>query len=327
MRILTHLEQLAREKQPVALAAGFFDGVHRGHRRVLDATIRHARNVRGQSWALTFDPHPMTLLAPDRRPPLLTSTEFRLERLADAGLDGCLLMPFTEALARMTPQQFVDEILCLGEWHPDTVFAGDNWHFGAGGAGTIRSLPALSHGRIATVVVPPVLDAGEIISSTRIRNAILAGDVRLATRLLGRHYRVRARVLHGRGIGRKLGAATANLSPDAEVLPPHGIYALWAAIGDQTYRAVCDFGIRPTFEDGSGSTPLLEVHLLDFSGDLYDQDLNVAFVARLRDEWRFGTLHALMEQIQRDIAETRTVLRDPPADLFAPPHPLPEPEP
>lgn len=326
MRILRHLHPLARERASVALAAGFFDGVHCGHRQVLDATLAHARRSAGQAWALTFDPHPMAVLAPERRPPLLTSTEFRLERLADAGLDGCVLMPFTAELAHHTPQQFVDQVLCVGDWHPNTVFAGDNWRFGAGGRGTVLTLPALSGGRIAAVLVPPLFDAGEIVSSTRVRAAIQDGRIQEATRLLGRHYRIRARVVHGRGIGHKLGVATANLYPEADVLPPHGIYALWVGLAGRTRRAVCDFGTRPTFEDAAAAAPVLEVHLLDFEGDLYGHEMDVAFVARLREERRFASPAALVEQIHRDIADARRHLVNPPEGLFPLPHQLPEPE-
>lgn len=326
MRILTHFPPLARENASVALAAGFFDGVHCGHRQVLDATLSHARRTGGQAWALTFDPHPMAVLAPERRPPLLTSTEFRLERLSDAGLDGCVLMPFTPALAARSAQQFVEEVLCVGAWHPHTVFAGDNWRFGAGGRGTVLTLPSLSQGRIAAVVVPPVFEDGEIVSSTRIRTAILKGHIQEATRLLGRHYRIRARVTHGRGIGRKLGAATANLQPDADVLPPFGIYALWVGIAGRTHRAVCDYGIRPTFADTASSDPVLEVHLLDFEGDLYGQEMDVAFVAFLREERRFASPAALVEQIRRDIADARRHLVNLPEGLFPLPHQLPAPE-
>jgi riboflavin kinase/FMN adenylyltransferase len=326
MRILSTPLPLALEQRQVALAAGFFDGVHRGHRSVLEATFRHARKTGVQAWALTFEPHPLAILRPEQRPPLLTPTEFRLERLADAGLDGCLLMPFTPQLGRMTPQAFVDRVLAFDGWNPRAVFAGDNWRFGAGGAGTVRDLPALSRGTITAIVVPPLLEDGEVVSSTRIRTAIQQGDIATATRLLGRPYRIRARVVPGRGIGRKLGIATANLKPDAEVLPPHGIYALWAGFEGRTFSAVADFGTRPTFDVAAGAHPVLEVHVLDLNADLYGRELDVAFVARLREERRFPTPAALVAQIHADIAAARRLLTAPPPGLFPKPHRYPVPE-
>lgn len=316
MRILNSPHALAHEARPVALAAGFFDGVHVGHRKVIDATIARARQIGGQAWALTFDPHPLAVLAPDRRPPLLTSTVFRLERLAAAGLDGCLLMAFTPELAHHTPAQFVHDVLCVDGWHPESVLAGDNWRFGAGGRGTVHTLTQLSEGRIHAIVVPPAIDGGEIVSSTRIRNAILAGDVTTAARLLGSPYRMRARVVHGRGIGHQIGFATANLVPNAEVLPPHGIYALWAGIDGGIHRAVCDFGTGPTFQSHAIPAPVIEVHVLDFDGDLYDREIDIAFVGRLRDEVRFDSKEELVAQIREDVTCARSLLIKPPPDLF-----------
>jgi riboflavin kinase/FMN adenylyltransferase len=230
-------------------------------------------------------------------------------------------MRFTADLAQRTPAQFVHEVLCVDGWHPESVFAGDNWRFGAGGRGTVRTLTQLSEGRIQAIVVPPVFDGGDAVSSTRIRNAISDGDIATATRLLGCPYRLRARVVHGRGIGHRLGYATANLVPNAEVLPPHGIYALWAEFGGVIHRAVCDFGTSPTFPEGAPQTGLIEVHVLDFDGDLYGNEIDIAFVARLRDERRFESAAALVDQIRKDVDVARALLGEPPDGLFPPPCP------
>ncbi len=328
MRILTHLSDLADAAGPVALAAGFFDGVHRGHQRVLDATIAEARAVGGEAWALTFEPHPLAVVAPEQAPPLLTPLGLRLERLDAAGLDACLLLPFTSVLAALSPRQFVERILCRGAWHPHAVFAGDNWRFGAGGAGGVRALPDLSHGRIQARVVPPVIDHGQAVSSTRIRNALLQGDLQTANRLLGRPYRLQGVVGRGRGVGRRIGVATANLRPSAELLPAHGIYALWACVDGRVRPAVCYLGNRPTFADARPTEPLIEVHLMDYEGDLYGQALDVALVARLRPDARFETTTQLVAQIRSDIEVARSLLGDgPPPGLFNPPLPVPPLEP
>ncbi len=331
MRILTHLDDLAAAAAaaPVALAAGFFDGVHRGHLRVLETTLEEARAIDGEAWALTFEPHPVAVLAPAAAPTLLTSTGLRLERLAASGLDGCLLLRFTRAMAGLSPRDFVQRVLCREDWHPHTVFAGDNWRFGAGGSGCIRTLPELSDGRIRAGIVPPVIDHGQAISSTRIRSALLQGDLETANRLLGRPYRLQGVVGRGRGVGRRMGVATANLRPRGELLPGHGIYALWAAVGGGVHPAVCHIGNRPTFTDARPTEPLVEVHLMDFEGDLYGLSMDIALTSRIRPEARFATPEQLVAQIRSDIAVAWSLLDTAPrpADLFNPPLPVPSLEP
>ncbi len=292
---------------PVILAAGFFDGVHRGHRLVLDGAVRQARQIGGQAWALTFDQHPLSILAPARRPPLLTPLEVRLERLAVTGIDGCLVLPFTEALAALTPSAFI-ALLCGRARHVVDIRCGANWRFGARAAGDITELKRLGHQHgFHVTVVRAATYQGTPVSSTRIREAIQRGRLSDATAMLGRPYSIRETVVHGRGVGRTLDMATANVHPAAEVLPPIGVYAVRTWIGDRSMNAVASLGYRPTFTDARPATPILETHVLDFDGDLYGATIDIAFIARLRAERKYSSPAKLMSQVQRDITAARRI--------------------
>ncbi|MCL1856672.1 MAG: riboflavin biosynthesis protein RibF [Kiritimatiellaeota bacterium] len=311
---------------PMALAAGFFDGVHRGHRRVIEAAVEEARRCGVEAWALTFEAHPLSVIDRKRCPSLLTSTEMRLERLATTGLDGCLLLPFTPETANLSAEAFLESLLrhipapviaSVSAKQPRlNLFAGANWHFGKGGAGSIRAIPASCQGRVRAVEVPAETEGGEAISSTRIREAIAAGDVGTATRLMGCPHAVRGTVVHGRHVGRTLGFPTANIQTAAEVMPPPGVYAMdvhhgsngilplsqnLTTAGSRCYSAVGNLGSAPTL--AKTAAPVLEVHLLDFDGDLYGQTLEVSFLRRLRDEQTFPSREALITQIKSDIYE------------------------
>jgi riboflavin kinase/FMN adenylyltransferase len=290
---------------PLVLATGFFDGVHLGHRRVLEGAVARAREIGGQAWALTFDQHPCAILAPGRQPPLLTPIPGRLELLASTGLDGCLMLPFTHELAGLSPADFI-ALLCGDRKAIVEIRCGDNWTFGAKGQGNPGLLTVLGRQYGFDVVIATAEQyKGKPISSTRIRKAIQAGDIEEATQMLGRPYAIRETVVRGRGVGRTIGMATANLHPAAEVLPKIGVYAVRTWIGDRPVDGVAGLGWRPTFADARPDAPVLEIHLLDFEGDLYGATLDVAFLARLRDEIKFPDAQALMVQVQQDIVQAR----------------------
>ena len=307
MRTVIQPERFRAQRGPIVLAAGFFDGVHIGHRLVLDNAVREARRRHGQAWALTFDQHPLSILEPEHRPPLLTPLEVRLEQLAASGIDGCLVLPFTLALAALTPAEFVAR-LCGRAHHVVTIRCGANWRFGSGATGDITELARLGkqHG-FHVAVVRAANYHKRPVSSTRIREAIQRGNLTNATAMLGRPYSIRETVVRGRGLGRTLGMATANVHPSAEVLPPIGVYAVRTWIGDRAVNGVASLGFRPTFADARPQTPLLETHFLDFEGDLYGATLDIAFIARLRDERTYPSPAALMTQIRRDITAARRV--------------------
>lgn len=311
MRTLIQPARFRALPGPIVLAAGFFDGVHMGHRRVLAGAQTRARTVGGQAWALTFDQHPLALLAPNHRPPLLTPLEVRLEQLAATGLDGCLLLPFTRSLAAQSPQAFV-QLLCGRRPAVVEIHCGRNWSFGAQAAGTPALLAELGREYgFRVVIAPAVRYRNQPISSTRIRRAIQESRLAEAAAMLGRAYTIRETVVRGRGVGRTLGMATANLHPAAEVLPPMGVYAVRTWIGDRAVDGVANLGLRPTFAEARPADPVLEIHLLDFAGDLYGASLNIAFIARLRDERTFASPAALLRQVRQDVVEARRLLARP----------------
>jgi riboflavin kinase/FMN adenylyltransferase len=273
--------------RPRRVAVGEFDGVHLGHREV----------IAGADTVLTFDPHPLSVIRPERCPKLLTSLEVKAELIAALGVRELVVIPFDESFARQAPQAFVDEILVgrLGATH---VSVGENFRFGHDAQGD----PALLNAdqRFVTRVVRLVEADGEIVSSTHIRALVAAGEVDLAAHFLGAPFQMRGPVVHGDKRGRELGFPTANLVPD-ELLacPGHGVYV--ARAGE--HCAAVNVGVRPTF--GMGLSLLVEAYLLDFDGDLYGSELRLDFLTRLRGERRFDSAQELIDQMQLDAAAAR----------------------
>ena len=303
MKVVEHPEEVEGGTGGIVLAAGFFDGVHVGHRAIFAAARELAAARGAATWALTFDPHPLAVLAPERAPALLTPGGMRFEALAAAGLDGCLRVPFTRALAALAPDAFVSRVLAPVAARAGTlaVVAGPNWRFGAGRAGSLASLP------FETSEVPFAVRDGAPVSSSRVRAAVAAGDLAAAAAMLGRPHETREAALpasQGRGVGAALGAPTANVFPAGPVLPPPGVYALDVRLPGENAprRAVANYGFRPTFPGARPDRPLLEIHVPGFSGDLHGAPLSVCWLARLRDERAFASPAALAGQIRADAA-------------------------
>ncbi|MBQ7721342.1 MAG: riboflavin biosynthesis protein RibF [Kiritimatiellae bacterium] len=308
MLSVSSLGDLLARKGPLFLAAGFFDGVHVGHVRILSAAVENAHKAGGEAWVLTFDRHPRAILSPSSAPRLLSSTSLRLELMAETGVDGACVLPFTEALAGTPPDDFAKALLSGGA--VAEVHCGENWRFGACAAGTPASMDRVARAYGARVAVEPsVIHDGAPVSSSRIRTAVADGDLASARAMLGRGHIVRAEVVHGRGEARRLGLPTANLDTSCCVLPPAGSYAVRVGIpGAGTYLGVGGVGFRPTFPGARPDEPQLEVHVLDFDGDLYGKTLDVAFVCKIRDEMRFPSGEALFAQIRQDIEAARAIL-------------------
>lgn len=307
MKIIHNLSDLKDQRRVACLAIGVFDGVHRGHREVIARTVRYARAHGGKAWILTFDGHPARALDPASAPSLITSTEHKLRLLARLRVDGCLLIRFTPAFARLKPEAFLSRL-----WGAApalrSIFVGGNWRFGRGGKGNPRLLERLARPRGVRVnVVPPVRRNGRVISSTRIRRCVWLGRIEEASGLLGRRFSVLGTVVPGRGIGRSLGFPTANIEPHGEVLPPPGVYAVFARIGGRTRKSVVYVGSRPTFESPRAPV-VLEVHVLGLRDRLYGRRIEVFFVSRLRGDRTFASLTALARQIRRDVERARSVL-------------------
>jgi riboflavin kinase/FMN adenylyltransferase len=309
MKLARHPRELAGLAGPIGLAAGFFDGLHRGHQAVLGATRDWAHASGGTPWVMTFDIHPAKIIHPSEAPLLITSTRHKLALLERTGMAGCLLLTFTRSRARQEPEDFLE---WLFSYAPGirALFTGDNWRFGRQGRGDLALLRTFAQPRqIHVKTVRPRNIAGFPISSTRIRAAVRDGDLALAARLLGRPFSLMATVGGGLKLGRRLGFPTANLAPDNEVRPPFGVYAVHAVAEGRQFEGVLNYGHRPTL--GTPSPPLMELHLLDTHLHLYRRTIEVFWGPRLRSERAFPSLAALARQIARDIQMARRTLNQP----------------
>jgi riboflavin kinase/FMN adenylyltransferase len=273
-----------------SVAVGTFDGVHLGHREV----------IAGSDTVLTFDPHPVSVVAPQHTPKLLTTPQRKAQLIASLGVQELVVIPFDAEFAKRSADEFVQDVL-VGALGAERVAIGENFRFGHKAQGDPRLLAADE--RFSTTVHPLLEVDGEIVSSSHIRGLVLAGELAEATRLLGAPFQLCGEVAHGDQRGRELGFPTANLVPDETMAcPGHGVYA---CLADGRPAAV-SVGVRPTFQTGRGE--LIEAYLLDFDGDLYGQTLCLEFLARLRGERRFDTPQALIEQMHRDVAQTRELV-------------------
>jgi riboflavin kinase/FMN adenylyltransferase len=289
------------------VTVGTFDGVHRGHWEVLQEIRRRALATDRRSVLLTFDPHPLRIVRPDHAPPLLTTPVEKKEILAESGLDYAVFLSFTPALSRYEPRRFVEEVL-VGRLGVAELVIGHDHGFGRGRSGDADTLRRIGEEiGFAVDVVPPVLAGDRPISSSDIRTALQAGDPESAARGLGRPYALRGLVVRGEGRGRKLGFPTANLAvaSSEKLIPASGIYAVRGVTRAGTFDGALHLGPRPTFR---GSPPSIELHLMDFEGDLYGEDVRVDFVRRLREVRPFDSVTALIAQMKEDVAEARRVL-------------------
>jgi len=305
MQHVTSLEPL--HLQGAWVTIGAFDGVHRGHQALLRDFVAEAHQHHAPAVVVTFFPHPAEVLGNRQSPFYLSTPEEKAEYIAALGVDVLVTHPFDATIAQRTARAFMEDLHAhLGLRR---LWVGYDFALGRNREGDIPALRALGQilGYTVHVVEAYRLD-GEVVSSTRIRQALAAGDVALAARMLGRHYAVPGEVVRGEGRGRLLGFPTANLAVwPKRMMPAAGVYACWAEVDGRRYAAVANLGVRPTFEQ-TPVAPRLEAHLLDFHGNLYHRTLTLEFVARLREERRFPSPEALAEQIQRDIAAAKTAL-------------------
>ena len=320
MRVFRSFQALPPAARGAAIAIGNFDGVHRGHRRVIEQACEAARRIGCPAAAMTFAPHPRRFFRPAQPPFLLTRLRGKLRRFAEIGIDQVHLLRFDARLAGLSPEEFVDRLLIagLGVRH---VCVGYDFVFGRGRAGTAAFLAGrLAAAGIGATIVAPVSSGGgagdEVFSSTAARQALAAGDTARAAEILGRAFEIEGRVAAGDRRGRTIGFPTANLWLGDLVRPRHGVYAVRVGVdGGGTHHGVANLGLRPTF--GGDPEPRLEVHLFDFSGDLYGRRICVALHAFLREERRFDGLDALRTQIAADAAAARRALGESPRPFHA----------
>jgi len=296
---------MRKKRRPVCLALGFFDGVHKGHRKVIDAAVRCARRTGGEAWVMTFDSHPMKVLSPVKAPLLLTCNRHKLSILGGMDIDGCVLEPFNRKLAGRSPEEFVKKLV-RDIPSLSRIFIGKNWRFGKNQSGDAVLMSRLGKKMgFSVTVVSPVKRKGKIISSTRIRREILAGNLKEAEAQTGHPFSIMGRVVKGRGIGRRIGFPTANLRTENEVIPPRGVYAVRAGFPGKKklFDGVLNIGYRPTFSSKCREKKSLsiELHMIGVKTMVYQKTIEVFFIRKIRGEKKFSSVEKLAERIALDL--------------------------
>lgn len=297
MQIIHDLGELHKEGQSSVLTIGNFDGVHLAHQELFRKVTAAARAEQATATAVTFDPHPAKILAPERAPWQLSSLRQKTELIEKLGIERLIILPFTEELSRLSPRDFVREILCkhLG---PRAIYVGPNFRFGHRQTGDVRLLAELGREEGFSVETLPMIEVrGERVSSSRIRELLAQGEVSIAGRMLGRPYSSVGAIVAGRGIGKQKTVPTLNLAPVEEQLPRVGVYVTWTRLGDNLHESVTNVGFRPTFGEDRLT---VESFLLKFQGEVHPAEMEIQYLHRLRDEMKFPDAAALKTQIQKD---------------------------
>ena len=302
MEIIERVRENERKFPHVVLTLGSFDGVHRGHRRILDEVVKAARAANGTAAVLTMRPHPRQFFTPDHAPNLLTSDEKKFALFEDADVDVTFVLAFNADTANLLPEDFVRTII-HDRCHAREVIVGHDCRFGKGARGDYATLEALGPKyHYTTRQIPPLIVEGERISSTLIRERVLQADLDEVEKLLGRKYSIVGEVITGRGIGRKLGYPTANIRPHHSAIPAQGVYIAEAIVDDIHKPAAVNIGIAPTIRHEDIT---IEAYLLDFDGNLVGKKIELIFHRRIRPEKKFASITALTEAIAEDVEETR----------------------
>ena len=309
MHLIENLEEIKKPLKNAVITIGNFDGVHIGHQALFHAVIEKADAIGGTSAAMTFEPHPIRVLKPNGHPPLITLYRQKIELIASTGIDVLFGVPFTLEFAAVPARQFVEELL-VKRIGMRAIVVGKDYTFGRGRKGNLAMLQELGQTLGFEVLVMDWIQRSHTlqgrISSTRIRKLVMAGKVAEARYLLGRYYQIRGTVATGRDRGGKLlGCPTANINLYDELCPQTGVYAVTVECLGEKFKGVANIGYSPTFDDHLFTA---EVHILDFSGNLYGEDIRVNFIERIRDEKKFNSIAELSVQIQRDIQTARGLL-------------------
>jgi riboflavin kinase / FMN adenylyltransferase len=309
MKIINDIYKLEEPFEKAVVTIGNFDGVHKGHQAILHQVIEKAEAIGGTSVAVTFEPHPIRVLKKNGQPPLITLYEQKIELISQTGIDVLICIRFDETFAAITARQFVEDIL-VRRIGTRAIIIGEDYAFGRNREGNVEFLreygKTLGFDVIVVQWISDTFHAGQRISSTRVREVVTAGNVEEAWHLLGRHYQVRGRVVSGRNRGGKmLGFPTANIHLTDELCPKTGVYAVTIICKGRKYNGVANIGYSPTFDDNIFT---VEVHILDFSDDIYNEPIRVNFIRRIRDEAKFENIEALIRQITKDIEVGREIL-------------------
>ena len=307
MILLTSISQLNEKLRHPAVTIGNFDGVHLGHREIFRRVRELARAQGGVSVVVTFSPHPLQVLSPATGVKLITSPEEKRALIEESGIDYLLEIPFDKAFASIPAREFVERIL-VGAIGMEGLVIGYDYAFGRGREGNVTLLREMGERFSFKVeILEPIAGGGVVYSSTAVRTMVQEGDVKGVVSVLGRYYEVTGTVVHGHRRGHELGFPTANVETVKELIPAPGVYAVKVRVGDEYLDGACNIGNNPTFGNESIS---LEVHLLDFAGEIYGRRVTLVFIERLRGETRFPDLDALKEAIAADVTRCRGILSE-----------------
>ena len=309
MKLINNLDQISKPFKNAVITIGNFDGVHIGHQALFHEVIEKADRIGGTSIAMTFEPHPMRVLKQNNHPPLITLYEQKQELIERTGIDVMICVPFTAQFAALTAREFVEDLL-VKKIGMKAIVVGEDYSFGKNREGNLDLLKSFAAELGFDVIVANWIkltkNYPDRISSTRIRELVMDGQMDEAHKMLGRHYQIRGIVVTGRDRGGKvLGIRTANINLHDELCPKTGIYAVTVECRGNLYNGVANIGYSPTFDDHEFT---VEVHILDFNDNIYDKKIRVNFIQRIRDEQKFSNISELIDQIQKDIAAARDIL-------------------
>lgn len=307
MQIVTGKEIYNKIIAASVVTIGNFDGVHLGHAGIFAHLKKKSKALSLPSAVVTFEPHPLKIIAPESAPPLLTTLEQKIELIREYGIDYLIIVPFSKEFSQLSAADFVIKVLSvpLGMRH---IIIGHDYAFGRGREGNFATLSELGRLNGFTLEDMPALGkAGIIFSSSIVRSKVADGDIKAASQILGRYFQISGKVVHGRDIGHLLGFPTANIVTENELLPPDGVYAVMAKVDGQLVKGACNIGCNPTF---GATVRSIEVFLLDFSDTVYEHKISLQFVERLRAEQKFADVAALKSAIAADVASTRIVLEN-----------------
>jgi riboflavin kinase/FMN adenylyltransferase len=309
MKIIDRLENITQPFKNAVVTIGNFDGVHIGHQALFHEVIEKADAIDGTSIAITFDPHPIRVLQKNNNPPLITLHEQKTELIERSGMEVLICIPFTRQFASLTAEDFIKTLL-VDKIGMKAIIVGGDYAFGKNREGNLALLKSFASQLGYEVIVADWIKAAQNISdrisSTKIRELVMAGSIEPANKMLGRHYQIRGRVVKGRDRGGKLlGIPTANINLQDELCPKTGIYAVTVEYSNRIYKGVANIGYSPTFDDNEFT---VEVHLLDFAENIYDEKIRVNFIERIRDEKKFADISELKEQINQDIKAAGKIL-------------------
>lgn len=309
MKIIDRLENITQPFKNAVITIGNFDGVHIGHQALFHEVIEKADAIDGTSIAMTFDPHPSRVLQKNNNPPLITLYEQKIELIERSGMQVLICIPFTKQFASLSAEDFIKDLL-IDKIGMKAIIVGGDYTFGKNREGNLAVLKSFATQLGYEVIVADWIKAAQKaldrISSTKIRELVMSGDVEPARKMLGRHYQIRGRVVKGRDRGGKLlGIPTANINLQDELCPKTGIYAVTVEYNNRIYKGVANIGYSPTFDDNQFT---VEVHLLDFAENIYDEKIRVNFIERIRDEKKFADISELKDQINQDIKTADKIL-------------------